>query len=375
MTGRDRILKTLKGEKVDRVPIWLMGPFAREMDDDRESWTAKDSRYRELKKLYDESCEMFRQYRLPGCNRILATPQKHIQLKETIINGNETDKVYVIITPKGNLQKIVRKSQDIGTSWDIEYPVKNEDDLYKLLSVNFEIPEYDYANFYEQEKLLGNKGVMVVYVDTPMITLSTCMKFEDFLAYTMTDLELMKEATAVAFERIKGLIQKAIDAGLGPIYRIQGCEQATPPMSRFEVYNELIFNYEKQLIDMIHKSGNFAAVHCHGKIKTVLPKMLEMGVDLLDPVEPLPLGDITFDEAKKLVGGRMTLAGNIEFDDLEHKTPEQVEEDVKSLLADGKKDHVIIAASGWPLTYLTDNMYRNLKALIEIGLTAGRFDC
>lgn len=372
MNGKERILNTLKGEKTDRVPIWLMGPFARDLNLDSNDWTAKDSRFIELKRFYDDNCEIFRPYYLPGSNRLLCTPSDYVTLEEQINNQNYQDSIYSIHTPKGDLRKASRAIKDVATSWALEYPVKEIGDIYKLMSVDFGSPTMDFSKFFESEKQLDSKGAMVVYVNTPMITASSTMPFEDFLVYTMTDFELIKEMTTIAFERTKYLVRKAIEAGLGPIYRIQGCEQATPPMNRFEVYHELIFKFEKELIDMIHKSGNFAAIHCHGKVKTVLPEMLKMGVDLLDPVEPPPSGDIEFHEAKKVADHKMTLAGNIEYDDLERKTPEEIENQIKALFADGQKDHVVIAATSWPITYMSEPMYNNFKMLLTAGIREGR---
>ena len=144
-------------------------------------------------------------------------------------------------------------------------------------------------------------------------------------------------------------------------------------MNRPEVYDELVVPYETPLIEQIHQAGRFAAVHCHGKIKAALPKMLQMGVDLLDPVEAPPSGDIEFLEAKRMVDGRMTLAGNVQFADLEHKEAAEIARQVRGLFADGRRDHVYVSTSAFPLTCMSENLYRNTMTLIEEAMRCGGY--
>jgi glutamate racemase len=69
----------------------------------------------------------------------------------------------------------------------------------------------------------------------------------------------------------------------------------------------------------------------------------------------------------------MTLAGNIQYDDLSRETPERIREQVKNLFADGQKDHVIISCTGYPITYMGESIYRNYKELIDSGIEYGSF--
>ena len=375
MTGRERLLKTLRGEKVDRVPIWLFETYVKDenLDEFTDGWMKKDKYFRDIKQFYYNNCEIIKEYMLPGSSRNLVIPQEFVNVGKIKEHDNMKDITYEINTPKGILTYTDRLIRDISTVWKVEYPVKSTEDIDKLLSLDFKTPDKSFDDFFEIEKKLGQKGVMMVLMDTPMVAVSGMMPFEEFLMYIASDFEMVKELADIAFERIKALLGWALAAGLGPIYRICGSEQATPPMNRIEVYNELVYNYEKELIEMIHRQGSFAAVHCHGKVREVLPRMLGMGVDLLDPVEPPPSGDVEFVEAKEIVDGKMTLAGNIEFDDLERKSGEEIKALLEKQFSDGRKDHVFICPSAHPLTYFSENLYKNHKVFLEEGMRIGRF--
>ena len=68
--------------------------------------------------------------------------------------------------------------------------------------------------------------------------------------------------------------------------------------------------------------GKFPGSHCHGNISTVIDKIVGAGVQLLDPVEPPPQGDIEMKVAKeRAAAGPMTLIGNIEMSALETESP------------------------------------------------------
>ena len=94
MTGKERILKTLKGKPVDRVPIWLLDPFANDMviDDWTEKWMTDDPLFIDLRDYYWENCELIFEYKTLSpfgiCNRILATPPRYIRVKYEKYEGD-----------------------------------------------------------------------------------------------------------------------------------------------------------------------------------------------------------------------------------------------------------------------------------------------
>ncbi len=376
MTGKERILKTIRGEKTDRVPIRLDGPFSMPWEtiaNSRNSWMRNDLLLIDLHKYYVKNCEIFPRTTLPGSNRFMINNFDPGRVKETFKHSDTYEEFWdEIDTPKGILTKGARRYKNDSTWWTLKYPVDTLDDVEKILSIPQDGPEQKYDKFFEIQEAAGESGSMTVLVDTPMIAVSSVMTFEMFLISTLTDPEIIEEMVSVAAARQKRNLVNGINAGLGPIFRIMGSEQATPPMNGIEVYDKLVYKYEKEYCDIIHEAGHFAQIHCHGNIKEILPRFLEERVDVIDPVEAPPSGNVDFIEAKNLTAGKITLAGNIQFDDLENSTPEKIEEAVKYLFSDGKKDHVIITTSAFPTTFLTENMSRNIRALIDAGLKNGQ---
>ena len=372
MTGKQRILSTLKGQHHDRVPLWLMDSFANleQPDSWTEDWMVADENFLSVRERYWNECEVFYEYKKLSpyglCNRILSIPNSRMRIHEEYVRGNRKFIRYRIDAPAGQLFHTVAYDKHVATPWEIEHPLKSIEDAKVLMSIPIEeTDDLDLSDFFELSERVGDTGVMMMLINTPMVTVSSSFSFEDYLVYSLTEQTLIEEMTEIAYARIERILEYCLNSGVGPIYRIMGSEQTTPPMGSLETYSRLVLRYEKKMIDSIHAHGQFAAVHCHGNVRQVLPLMREAGVDLLDPVEAPPSGDVAFDEAAHFAGNDMTLAGNIQYDDLESSNPETIAEQVAHLFDDGVKDHKIVSCTGYPITAISPRMRDNYHALID----------
>jgi len=135
-------------------------------------------------------------------------------------------------------------------------------------------------------------------------------------------------------------------------------------MMRPEAYDEYVVPYEGKIIQWLKERGCLIRAHCHGKVRHALPRMIEMGVDATDPVEPPPAGDVTYAEARELAGDKLTLMGNLEFDMLEHADTQTVQKHVRDVLSHGPR-RLIIGASAGPISAVTPKLVDNYKAWID----------
>ena len=132
MTGRERILNTLRGKPTDRVPVWLGDHFAkkRPYDPYREPYRLSghwpyamarssfydpytegfktDPVFTEIRDYYYEQCEIMQIWPVPGMNRILVIPERNIVFKEEKYHEGYRDRYHEIVTPKGNLTYMYR---------------------------------------------------------------------------------------------------------------------------------------------------------------------------------------------------------------------------------------------------------------------------
>jgi uroporphyrinogen decarboxylase len=107
------------------------------------------------------------------------------------------------------------------------------------------------------------------------------------------------------------------------------------PLISLESYRELIKPYEKKLWQSI-KNQTEAKLYLHscGSIYQFIPDLIEMGVDIIDPVQ-VKAKDMETQKLKAEFGDRITFWGAIDTQEvLPFGTPEDVENEVKRRIGD-----------------------------------------
>jgi len=377
LTHRDRILRSARGESVDRVPISPPIPF------DPIAWDEggphqhreADPLWHEVAKLCAEHCDCL--VNIPGPvgrlfdRRFLLTPAQYIEQLPPEQDGEWRVIRHVIRTPQGDLTTTDYHQPGVATSWYVEPLVKTVEDAEALLSVPYEFEQPDLSTCLEFMERVGDRAVTQVGVSTPLVSVSRLMHFDQLLLWCHTENELIHRLIATMCERVRLGLEYVLEAGLGPVVWVGGSEQATPPMMGPEMYDEFVTAYDSRLMDVVHSHGALVHVHCHGKISGILDRLLDMGVDMLDPVEPPPDGDITMAEAKRRTNGRLTLLGNIEFRELEFATPARIDGLVRAAIVDGGPHRVHLYPSATPIEPLTERYRDNALAYLEAGLKYG----
>lgn len=104
-----------------------------------------------------------------------------------------------------------------------------------------------------------------------------------------------------------------------------------------EFYREFVLPYEGQIIQAIRSRNVHAYLHTCGAINDRLELMAESGASGIECLDPPPLGDVSLEEAKKRIGDRMFIKGNIDpVNTLLHGNEEEVIKDVSDRIAAGK---------------------------------------
>lgn len=374
-THRDRILRSARGEAVDRVPISPPIPFNPISWDEDGARGEADPRWREVAEVCAEHCDCL--VNIPGPvgrlfdRRFLLTPTQYIEQLPAEQDGEWRVIRHVIHTPRGDLTTTDYHQPGVATGWYVEPLVKTVEDAEALLSVSYEFEEPDLSTCRAFMERVGDRAVTQVGVSTPLVSVSRLMQFDQFLLWCHTENELVHRLIATMCERVRLGLECVLKAGLGPVFWFGGSEQATPPMMGPGMYDEFVVAYDGPLVDLVHSHGGLVHVHCHGKISGILDRLLDMGVDMLDPVEPPPDGDITMAEAKRRVNGRMTLLGNIEFRELEFSSASRIEQLVRIAILEGGAHRVYLYPSATPIEPLTDRYRDNALVYLDAGVKYG----
>jgi uroporphyrinogen-III decarboxylase len=134
-----------------------------------------------------------------------------------------------------------------------------------------------------------------------------------------------------------------------------------------ENFERYIMGYEQEFIANLKATGKKINYHNCGSIMELLDSYKKLGMDIVEPVAPPPLGDGDLEEAVRIANGAYTLIGNIDQVNVIQKgTPGQIHKKVKEALAIGRDYPGFILQPADFLEYGTPR--ENVEAYVEAGL-------
>jgi len=362
MTPRIRFLKTLRGEKPDRVPLVLERFAVRSGDEiDRMDDPARREIARRVLPHVTFPVACFTQ-----SNRYLMTDPRHFRKVSEERKNGTTVTTTAIDTPKGTLTAITGRSPDIDTVWTVKYPVESLTDVEKIRSAPWQLsPDVKPPDLADLPAEFDGRGYVRSGVSSPFVCVAGMMPYEYFLELCATELDLLRELTELCLQRALANLDAVLADKTIEYVWMGGCEWLTPPMGSPPLYEELVQNFERPVIERIHQGGAIAHVHCHGRVRSTLELAAQRGADFFEPVEPPPDGDIPFADAKHLAAGRMTLGGNLEARILECGTVDEVDHAVRAAF-DGGKERMILQTTAGPIGRMSPRTVANYHRMIDL---------
>jgi len=249
-------------------------------------------------------------------------------------------------TPAGDLREVFQKSTQGKPGYEREYLLKEPGDIRKLLALPYAPHPFSAKDYHATVAAAGDAGLAMFGLDHPMYALQRLIGSENFALWSLTDSDLLLEAMNVFAERVRDHVRAAQAAGLGQVvYGWVGPELCIPPLMPPRAFDAYVVAVDRPLVDLIHNAGGRVWVHCHGKMSLVLQRFADLGVDVLNPIEPPPMGDVTMAEAFALVGDRMGLEGGVETHDLMTAPRDRLLAQVRTVLDAGRGHRLILCPS------------------------------
>jgi hypothetical protein len=372
MTSQERILAAFRREQPDRVPVVTFGinPL------DPDHWVQRDPSFRRVLEAAEAESDLFYRYNLDvgfwGCE-----PEAVGWRREETHQGDSRFVRTWIETGAGPLTSLTRHDDGIATSWKLEPYVKTEADAEALLSLPDVPVAIDVSGYREAAARLGDRGVMhVTFIDPLMVVLSfTTFEFGAILAVTRP--ELFTALLDMFHERVYRAYQAWLDTNIAPVViRYGGCEYATVPLMHPRYFQRYVVPYDTPVCDLIRRYPEcYCQLHCHGKMQDVMDGIVAIGPHAVEPIEPPPQGDIPLDAFKARYGDRFCLVGNIEFDEMQACTPDEMVARVRAAIdVAAPGGGFILTQTAPPITSLTPRMEANYLAFLEAGRAYGKYE-
>jgi len=295
MTSKERLNKSFKREKVDRVAVaplvnanWLTlagnraQEFIRETDLLMDMWINTD-------------IEIY----------LGAAAYEVVEKKE---EGNTL--IEIIHTPKGDLTRVSHCDANM-LNWVRKPFFEESSDIKKFLSLQYIPVASDIQEFNRWGNILGDDGIIMALLPNALCLPGLWMSSERFLLLCIDDFLLLKELLEISSTRINIYAKNLCRQGVR-YFRIAGAELASQTLMGPGWFEKLVVPYDSELVKIIHQYSGIAFYHCHGKIRAVLDKIADIGIDVLSPIEAPPSGDVSIEEVQERIGDRVCLMGNLD---------------------------------------------------------------
>lgn len=331
-------MATMRGEPVDRpaVSFYEIGGFKIDPTDPDSFNIYNAPSWQPLLRLAEERTDVIRM--LPPGSK--PTPdncaKEFFSYDHYEEDGSKFYRTTLNVAGK-TFTSLARRDPEVDTVWTLEHLLKTPEDLEAYLQIPDEAFKYeaDITNLVKEDEAIGDRGIVMVDVADPLCYAAGLFSMEDYTITALTEPDLFHQLLQKFTKRVYPIIDAVSEQFPGHLWRIVGPEYAAEPYLPPRLFKEYVADYCKPMVESIKKHGGFARIHCHGRIKNILPLMAEIGIDGIDPIEPIPQGDVNLADVRREYGKQMVLFGNLEITDIENLEPSEFEKVVAKSLQDG----------------------------------------
>ncbi len=328
MTRKERFINALRGEQVDKIPIF---DFL-----DSKKLVKHFTKNEPSEYLASDIMAVTKALNLDGAfipfGGFAGYELKEVGYLNTMLKENQyTDEWGVVY-------------ESTGSSWPADapvfHPIANRDDYNK----RFVLP-----NALTKERLDGileaielNKGydcAIIGGINGPFTIILMLMGLENMSYILEDDPQLLHEMMSKSLDFLIPASDAMINARVDAIFIADDLGYSLGPFFSPKVMQEFYFPYLKKLCDYIISKNSYICFHSCGNITKVFEDIVLAGVHGVNPIQISAGMDINY--IKKAYGDKVTLIGNLDSTRiLPYGTQEEVRNEVKLLMdkfADGKR--------------------------------------
>ncbi len=345
MTGRERLMATLRGEAVNRpaVSFHEIGGFRIDPSDPDPYNIYNAPDWQPLLKLAEQQTDIIRMISPVRARSIDPTGSaagavwQEFFREETHCDGQTRTTRSVLTVAGRTMTQTTMRQRQIDTVWTVEHLLKDAADVEAYLAVPDEAfaERIDTGPLEAEEAALGERGIVMVDTEDPLCAAAALFSMEDYTLLAFSEPGLFHRLLEKMARRIQARTAEVSRRFPGRLWRIYGPEYASEPFLPPRLFEQYVVRYTGPMIRAIQAHGGYARMHCHGRLKNILDLIAGMGADGLDPIEPPPQGDVELREVRGRHGRQLVLFGNLEIADIETLPPPRFAEKVRRALEEG----------------------------------------
>lgn len=357
MNSRERLLKALKGEKTDRVPVTLFiqsqGHFATQLEPSADPWDFDAAQKRiidfqrklgldvHVRMLFFNSHDpVFAHWDLLN----FQNQTKDWKVKITKESAGSTAKYHHLIsTPEGELSQIFCVNEErpgIFMFGSTEPPIKTPDDL--KIAMKYE-PEYSKETKQKMKEsvasvreYLGDDGIISAWTNGGLFSnVAGLIDQTELYSLFLEDEGYYDDLMRFAKKRVFHYTDAVLDTGVDAIC-VRG--NAAGGFIGNRCFEEYVLPYEREYIAYCQRNGTPVIYHNCGKAMELLPSYLKLGAMNMEPWSPSPLGDGNLDKVHKALHGEFSVTSGVDqVNVIQNGSIEDVRKTTLEIMEKGKK--------------------------------------
>ena len=277
MNSEDRVIKTLRREKVDRVPVfeWLISNNVIQALCPGKTW---DDLIYELD--LDAIC--------------VDLNYENVKLDaENFLDEWGMIKRYSAEEHSVPISGPIKCMKDLDRYSPPDY---NKDSRYKTLITSL-------------ERHKGKKAVILHLNDVFSIP-SRLMTYEDFMVCISEEPELVEGLIDMSIEVNLQMAKEAVKHGVKIIYTGDDYAYNNGPMMSPNTFKNIFYPRLCKVMKGYKDLGLYVIKHTDGNIMPIIDMIIDSGIDCLDPIDPLAGMNLT--QIKRKYGDRIAIKGNVD---------------------------------------------------------------
>jgi uroporphyrinogen decarboxylase len=276
-------------------------------------------------------------------------------------------------TPHGELTQRIDYLPD-DPPWEIEKPIKElRRDWPRLRSLLGEHEDWQWKSEFEDRERIGELGVYSVAVGIPQ----DWWFFQRNGGYNtifydyVDDGPYMEEVFAFYTRRSMAFLRAALHATPKPDEIMLGGSASSLSISSPALFRQYDLPFIQEADRICKEAGVFSHVHVCGRSDKIVEMVAEESdVDVIEPLEGPPGGNVDIAEVKRRYGSRICLKGNLNtFEFMLNATPTEVEDAAKRLIDDCAAGGGFVLSTGDQCG--RDTPDANIFKLVEVAKTYG----
>ncbi|NMB46121.1 MAG: hypothetical protein GX998_06875 [Firmicutes bacterium] len=268
-------------------------------------------------------------------------PQDYIQLVESI--GQDAIGLCFYDNP-------LRYLGEDGKPRPLDFKIRSREDWQRVLPVTMDHLADRFALLADYCTAVEgtNIGVFVLLGEFLTTTYFDVFGFENFMLMLYDDLELIEVVLETLSQYYAAVVKKVLEYDLSFLYIGDDVAYKSGLFFQPAVFRRVWIHRMDRLMAPAREKGIPIMYHSDGDIMEILPDLLDMGVNALNPIEPYGM-DIR--AVRKRFGNRLCLVGNLDVGgNLSSGTPADVRAEAEDIIDAVGQDGAFVLASSHSIT-------------------------